>query len=67
MFYINYMLNRDIAVGRQGCAGLVLVLAILSVGRSLSHRTGLVIVGESHSGYFFCGQCLVDYRSRSVL
>ena len=46
MFYINYMLNRDMAVGRQGY--------ILSVGRSLSpHRTGLVIVGESHSGYPF--------------
>ena len=53
MFYINYMLNRDITVGRQGCAGLLLVLAILCVGRSLSHRTGLVIVGESHSGYHF--------------
>jgi hypothetical protein len=49
MFY----LNRDMAVGRQGCAGLLLVLAILSVGRSLSHRTGLVIVGESHSAYHF--------------
>ena len=46
MFYINYMLNRDMAVGRHGY--------ILSVGRSLSpHRTGLVIVGESHSGYHF--------------
>ena len=28
-------------------------IAILSVGRSLSHRTGLVIVGESHSSYHF--------------